>query len=81
MIKVKKEAVLQGWRDKSGLWRFPIKDKVENDNIDTLWIDHPTPQYAIHNVYDLSSTEKTVRYLHAELGFPTKYTVLKAIRK
>ena len=33
------------------------------------------------NVYDLPTTEKIVRYLHAALGFPTKATVLLAIRK
>ena len=54
--------------------------KVENDNTDTLLFDRPTPQYAIHNVYDMASTGKTVRYLHAALGFPTKSTILKTIQ-
>ena len=42
---------------KSVLWKVPVKDKVGNDNIDNLLIDHPTPQDAIHNVYELASTE------------------------
>ena len=57
LIKVKKEAFLQGWKYKSVLWKVPVKDKVGNDNIDNLLIDHPTPQDAIHNVYELASTE------------------------
>eukprot|EP00956_Cyclotella_meneghiniana_P000110 scaffold196_cov26-Cyclotella_meneghiniana.AAC.2 len=33
------------------------------------------------NVYDLPSTERVIRYLHAAAGFPTKSTWLKAIGK
>ena len=33
------------------------------------------------NVYDLPSVVSTVRYLHAALGFPTKSSLLKAVRK
>ena len=40
----------------------------------------PMPEHACQNVYELPTTEKTVRYLHASLGFPTKATMLKAIR-
>ena len=58
VIKLKKEAVLQGWQDKSGLWKVTIKDKVENDNTDILLIYNPIPQDAIHNVYELASKEK-----------------------
>ena len=36
---------------------------------------------AMHNVFDLPSTEQTIRYLHASAGFPTKSTWLKAIKK
>ena len=79
-IRVSKEAVLKGWRDESGLWRVPIKDKVENENTDTLILQRPLPTEAALSVYDLPSTEKIVRYLHAALGFPTKATMLKAIR-
>jgi hypothetical protein len=34
----------------------------------------------INNVYDLPSTTHSVRYLRAVLGFPTKNTLLAAIR-
>ena len=33
------------------------------------------------NAYELPSIEQTIRYQHAEAGFPTKTTWLKAIRK
>ena len=79
-IRIKKEAVLKGWRDESGLWRVPIKEKVENQNTDTLILQRPLPNEAASNVYDLPSTEKMVKYLHAALGFPTKATMMKAIR-
>jgi hypothetical protein len=32
------------------------------------------------NVYELPSTKEVVRFLHAALGFPTKATLLTAIR-
>ena len=79
-IQIKKEAVLKGWRDESGLWRVPIKDKVVNQNTDTLILQHPPPNETASNVFDLPSTEKMVKYLHAALGFPTKATMMKAIR-
>ena len=80
VIKVTKEAILQGWRDESGLWRVPIKDEVENENTDTLLIDRPAPEHTVHNVYELASTEKTIRYLYAALGFTTKATMLKVVQ-
>ena len=42
--KWKRSSYIQGWENKSGLWRFSIKYKVYNDNTYTLFIDHPTPQ-------------------------------------
>ncbi len=32
------------------------------------------------SVYDLPSTKAVIRYLHASLGFPTKSTLLNAIK-
>ena len=43
--------------------------------------DRPAPDEAINNVYELPSTEPTIRYLHGAAGFPTKATWLKAIHK
>ena len=79
-IKVKKEAIMRGWHDESGLWRVPIKDRVENENTDTLLIQRPMPKEGALNVYELPSIRSTIRYLHAALGFPTKATMLRAIR-
>ena len=41
----------------------------------------PAPDEAINNVYELPSTEPTIRYLHGAAGYPTKATWIKAIRK
>ena len=79
-IRVKKDAILKGWRDESGLWQVPIKDKVKNENTDTLILQRPLPSEATCNVYDLPTIEKMVRYLHAALGFLTKSTMLTAAR-
>ena len=43
--------------------------------------DRPVPDKAIYNVYELPSTDPTIRYLHGAAGFPTKATWLKYIRK
>ena len=85
-VRVSKPAILQGWRDGSGLWRVPIREGVtenncKNENTETLLIERPVPEEACQNVYELPSAEKVVRYLHAALGFPTKATMLTAVRK
>ena len=64
---------------------MPIREGVtkvncQNENTDTLLIQRPVPGDPCQNVYELPTTEKVVRYLHAALGFPTKATMLKAIR-
>jgi hypothetical protein len=38
-------------------------------------------QEYLHNVYQLPNVEPTIRYLHSAVGFPTKASWLKAIRK
>jgi hypothetical protein len=40
----------------------------------------PTNEDAAMSVYELPSTKEVVRFLHAALGFPTKATLLTAIR-
>jgi hypothetical protein len=42
--------------------------------------DRPPPSKAIHNVYELKTQPKLVRYDHAAAGFPTKPLWLKAIK-
>ena len=63
-IRIKEESVLKGLRDKSGLWRVPIKENVKNKNTDTLTLQHPLPNEVASNVYDLPSIEKVIKYLH-----------------
>ena len=58
-ITVSEEAILKGWRCKrTGLWRVPLQQKVVNENVDTLIIDHPDPKEAIAHYFELPSTEK-----------------------
>ena len=72
-LTFKNPALLQGWRKGGGLWTVPI-------------VDEPTSSPRIDgddvalNVHDLPSTKQVVRFLHAALGFPTKATLLTAIR-
>ena len=74
-INISAEAVLRGWRDHQGLWRVPIDDEEE------VFLNDKELSEAAHNVFDLPSIEHTIRYLHASIGFPTKSTWLKAIKK
>ena len=81
-MTVSKDVVLRGWRDEdSGLWRVPLKEVIQNVEEDTVLIDNlPDPSEALSNVYELPSTEQTIRYLHACAGYPTKSIWLTVIR-
>jgi hypothetical protein len=73
--------VLQGWRDENELWQLgydattpmskQIKQKISPNGTG--------PQETAANVYSLPSITRVIKYLHAEAGFPTKETWLKAI--
>lgn len=61
---------MKGWQYKTtGLWRVPLVNTVENEVTDTLLQDRPDPSFAVNHVYELTSTEKKIQYLHA-LDFP-----------
>ena len=47
----------------------------------TMALSQDNLQESLNNVFDLPSTEQTIKYLHACAGFPTKRTWVKAIRK
>ena len=74
-IHVSGEAVLRGWRDPQCLWRVPLEDG------NSMPLSPQQLKESLNNVFDLPSTEQTVRYLHACAGFPTKKTWIKAIKK
>ena len=85
-ITASQPPVLQGCRDDNGLWVVPIEHEESGpDYLDlaTEW-KRNKPQKAHHdvaaNVYELPSTREVVWFLHAALGFPTKQTLLAAIR-
>ena len=54
---------------------------LERINLFTQEPDRPLQTDAINNVYELPSIGRAVCYLHAAVGFPTKATWIKAIRK
>ena len=74
-VSISAESVLQGHRDEQGLWRVPVDGKED------VSLSKDELAQAINNVFDLPSVEQTIRHLHACIGFPTKRTWLKAIKK
>ena len=72
-LTLKSPALLQGWREAGGLWTVPIVDAPTSRPA-------PSDTDVAMNVYELPSTKEVVRFLHAALGFPTKATLLTAIR-
>ena len=76
--------VLRGWRDeKTDLWRIPLTANAGPENCDdsnSTFVQRRELQEAAHHIFELPSIERSIRYLHAALGFPTKATWLKAIR-
>ncbi len=90
VITVIKEAILRGWQDKDNkLWCIPLVDMVQNQNTDTIIVNRPPteflpnqppPKEAIHNVFELKTTPKLVRYHHMSAGFPTKPQWIMAIK-
>ncbi len=89
-VIITREAILSGWFDKTAnLWRIPLLPLVQNTNTDTVLVkkppmeflpDRPPPTEAMHNVYELKTQPKLIRYLPTAAGFPTKPTWLAAIK-
>ena len=78
-LEVNHDAILQGWREASGLWRVPLSKNKDPKESEYVLLTKDTEE-AISNIYELPSTKASIRYLHACAGFPTKATWLKAIR-
>ena len=85
--------MLQGWREDGGsrLWRIEhgdgheARDGVDQNNFmnaaaTACECKKVSVTEVAGSVYDLPSTEAIIRYLHASLGFPTKNTLLRAIK-
>ena len=66
------------------MWRVPLVNNVKNLNTDTAIMTEEQMQETFKNkiqsVHSLPSKEEAVKYLHAALGFPTKETMLAAVR-
>ena len=95
-IKVKRDAILRGWRDKdTGLWRIPLEEgatqqTVSDPDKQTILSAQKSAAEIIKkqdyddfmcSVYELATQPEIVRFLHAAAGFPTKTTWLNAIQK
>ena len=48
--------------------------------MDTIIIYRPSPGEAISHIFELPSTGKTIKYMHAAAGFPVKETWIRAVR-
>ena len=61
---------------------YVLSSALVMDHIAMFYTDPatPSPEEAIHNLYELPSIERTIRYLHAASGLPTKSTWIKIIR-
>ena len=72
--------ILTSWREKElpRLWRLALKPTEK-------LLMHHTPKRqttpSVYSAYDLLSLEALVRYMHAESGFPVKYTWLRTTEK
>ena len=51
-----------------------------NENMDTIIIDRPNPGEVISHIFELPSTENTIKYMHAAAGFSVKETWIRAVR-
>ena len=71
------KVVCKGPREKlTGLWVLPLKP---NMNIPT-YQEENSRSHTVNNVYQMSSKEEVIKFLHQCLFCPTKSTLLKAIR-
>ena len=79
-ISVSNKPILKGWRDTTtGLWRVPLQPRAPTPKHEDTPHNN-TREYIIANVYELHSSEKNIRYLHACAGFPTKGYWINAIK-
>jgi hypothetical protein len=89
-IAVTREAILRRWDDiRAKLWCVPLVKMVLNENTDTVLTSIPPTKFlpnqppsskTIHNVYTLKTQPELVRYLHAAARFPTKLTLITAVK-
>ncbi len=90
IIIVTRGVLLRGFKcPMTGMWHIPLVDLVRNNNTKTVIVNRPPSEFlparpppteAIHNVYELKTQPKLMRYYHAAAGFPTKPMWLKAIK-
>jgi len=71
---------LQGWREVSGLWRFPLIDIKNTNNKCESPKQKTTPKFQANNAYDMPSTEASIAFHHASARFPIKETWYQAVK-
>ena len=79
-ISVSKGPILQGWRDTTTvLWRVPLQPIFPPPKCE-FTSHNKDREDAIENVYKLPSAKKSIQYIHACSGLPTKSYWIKAIK-
>ncbi len=65
-ITVLVEAILKGWQcPRAKLWRVSLVDNVQNENTDTLLLDHPHKHDCLNLLYEVESTTITREHINA----------------
>ena len=71
-ISVSNKPILKGWKDTTpGLWGVTLQPSAPTPKYEVN-SHNKTREDAIANVYELTPAEKSIRYLHACEGLPTK---------
>ena len=71
------KVVWKGPREKlTGLWVLPLKPNMKMPT----YLKEKSRNHAVNNVYQMSSKEEVIKFLHQCLFCPPKSTLLKAIR-
>ena len=64
-ITISEEAVIRGYRDKSGLWRIPLQTFVINEKTDTLLLDAPSKLQSLNCMYQVPDTIRIRNHIQA----------------
>jgi hypothetical protein len=64
-ITVLAGTILKGWHCPwAKLWCVPLVDNVQNENTDTLLLDHPHKHDCLNSLYELESTTTTWQHIN-----------------
>ena len=80
LITCKCEPLLIGVCDENGRYRIPLIQNCGQRTPQKPSKQARTTLHQANSVYDLPSTEQTIKWMHATCGFPVKPTWLKAFQ-